>query len=135
MFTLHNIFIHDKMQSILEDIMEELTEKQRKMVMHYVINGNKIAAYRHAFDTSSKNYPTVAGGAYKMFRQDKIVRAIEELTERMNRFEDEALARGCEERISELLRESAQKRAFEKLREVDEVLIKARQLLHEQTYA
>lgn len=123
--------------------MENLTEKQERAVVHYIMHGNKLAAYRHAYDTEGR-HETIAPAAYKLFAKPKIVEAIRELAMRVrincrehdiiDVYESE-IEEGVRQRLTEIIRTIDQKTAFDRLQELDRILIKARKMLRDQTAA
>ncbi len=56
-----------------------LTIKQEKAVQHFLINGNKTAAYKHAYSTSRMKEKTINEKASKLFANDKVRTRVEEL--------------------------------------------------------
>ena len=59
--------------------MSNLTQKEEKAVLHYIENGDKSKAYRHAYNASRMKAKTINEAACRLFAKRKIKARVAEL--------------------------------------------------------
>jgi len=107
----------------------QLTEQQMQAVKHYLQHGNKIAAYKSAYAHGPNNRVTAAA-AIRLFKKENVKLAVEQLSGRLDEKIVEYEEKELELLMSDLLSTTAAQTARERIREVDQLLNRARVMLY-----